>query len=141
MSAVAPRSDVALHRSETSLRANNGSDQFYSITLSARARNDSGTVKPIALAVLRLTTSSNLVGCSIRQMGRLGSAKELHDLPGHDIPIELNKARPVSNKTSLLCLIRPLVYRWQAQGGRALDDHLPINEEERRRQNVKCRGF
>jgi hypothetical protein len=36
----------------------------YSITLSARANNDSGTVTPIALAVLRLITNSNLVGCS-----------------------------------------------------------------------------
>jgi hypothetical protein len=36
----------------------------YSITLSARANNASGTVTPIALAVLRLITSSNLFGCS-----------------------------------------------------------------------------
>jgi hypothetical protein len=37
----------------------------YSITLSARATNVAGTVIPIALAVLRLITSSNFVGCSI----------------------------------------------------------------------------
>src|SRR5262249_39446520 len=36
----------------------------HSITSSARNRNDSGIVKPIAFAVLRLTTSSNFVGCS-----------------------------------------------------------------------------
>ena len=36
----------------------------YSITSSARARNDSGIVSPIALAVVRLMTTSNLVGCS-----------------------------------------------------------------------------
>jgi hypothetical protein len=36
----------------------------HSITLSARATNVAGTVTPIALAVLRLITSSNLVGCS-----------------------------------------------------------------------------
>jgi hypothetical protein len=36
----------------------------YSITLSARTNNDSGTVTPIALAVLRLIANSNLVGCS-----------------------------------------------------------------------------
>ena len=35
----------------------------YSITLSARANNASGTVTPIAFAVLRLITSSNLVAC------------------------------------------------------------------------------
>src|SRR4029077_6604084 len=36
---------------------------FHSITSSARARIDGGTVMPSALAVLRLTTSSNVVGC------------------------------------------------------------------------------
>jgi hypothetical protein len=35
---------------------------LYSITSSERFKNDSGIVKPSALAVLRLTTSSNLVG-------------------------------------------------------------------------------
>ena len=35
----------------------------YSITSSARASSVGGTVRPSALAVLRLTTSSNLVGC------------------------------------------------------------------------------
>jgi hypothetical protein len=36
----------------------------YSITLSARASSMGGTVRPSALVVLRLMTSSNLVGCS-----------------------------------------------------------------------------
>jgi hypothetical protein len=35
----------------------------HSITSSARARIDGGTVSASALAVLRLMTSSNLVGC------------------------------------------------------------------------------
>src|SRR5262249_5101096 len=34
----------------------------HSITSSARSKNDSGMVRPIALAVLRFTTSSYLVG-------------------------------------------------------------------------------
>src|SRR5262249_38151823 len=37
---------------------------LHSITLSARAMNAGGTVKPSAFAVLRLMTSSNMVGCS-----------------------------------------------------------------------------
>src|SRR5262249_53266683 len=37
---------------------------LHSITSSARRRNDSGIVRSSALAVLRLITSSNLVGCS-----------------------------------------------------------------------------
>jgi hypothetical protein len=44
--------------------ANNGSGQPYSITSLARASREGGTVSPSALAVLRLITSSNLVGCS-----------------------------------------------------------------------------
>jgi hypothetical protein len=37
----------------------------YSITSSARCRSDGGIVRPRVLAVLRLMTSSNLVGCSM----------------------------------------------------------------------------
>src|SRR5262245_54940458 len=36
----------------------------YSITWSVRASSDGGIVRPRAFAVLRLITSSNLVGCS-----------------------------------------------------------------------------
>jgi len=36
----------------------------HSITSSARARSDGGTVRPSALAALRLITRSNFVGCS-----------------------------------------------------------------------------
>src|SRR5262245_58924544 len=39
----------------------------HSMTWSARASSDGGIVRPRTLAVLRLITSSNLVGCS---MGR-----------------------------------------------------------------------
>ena len=94
----------------------------------------------VVLAVLRLTTSSNFGRLFDRQVGRLGSAQQLDELSGHDIPIELDEARPVPNKTSLLGLIRPLVYCWQVQAPPSLDDQLPINEEKRRRQNVKCHG-
>jgi hypothetical protein len=41
------------------------SSAFYSITSSARASNVGGMFKSSALAVLRLITSSNFVGCSI----------------------------------------------------------------------------
>ena len=36
---------------------------LYSITSSALASSEGGTVRPSALAVLRLITNSNLVGC------------------------------------------------------------------------------
>ena len=42
----------------------------YSITSSALARSDGGTVRPSALAVLRFMTNSNLVGaCTGRSAG------------------------------------------------------------------------
>ena len=44
----------------------------YSITSSARASSDGGTVRPNAFAVLRLITSSNFVGCS------MGKSSALH---------------------------------------------------------------
>ena len=43
----------------------------HSITSSARASSVGGTSRPSAFAVLRLMTSSNLVGCCDRQIGRL----------------------------------------------------------------------
>src|SRR6516164_4584444 len=46
----------------------------YSITSSARVSSGGGTVSPIAFAVLRLMTSSNVVGCSI---GRLAGSAPL----------------------------------------------------------------
>src|SRR6516225_5959951 len=49
----------------------------HSITLSARANNASGTVTPIAFAVLRLITSSNLVGCSTGMSAGLTPRKSL----------------------------------------------------------------
>src|SRR3984893_2147013 len=42
-----------------------GDDAAHSMTSSARARIDGGTERPSALAVLRLITSSNVVGCCI----------------------------------------------------------------------------
>jgi len=51
-------------RSGCLLWARSGHQRRYSITLSARARKDSGIVTPSILAVPRLTYRSNFVGCS-----------------------------------------------------------------------------
>src|SRR5262249_4346159 len=51
-----------MHRSKRHLYSITSS--LHSITSSARSRNDSGIVRPRALAVVRLITRSNLVGCS-----------------------------------------------------------------------------
>src|SRR5262249_33057386 len=58
---------LRVHRERPCRRAAEQRDELaalHSITSSARNRNDSGIVKPIAFAVLRLITSSNFVGCS-----------------------------------------------------------------------------
>ena len=63
--------DMTSHR-PSPLCAITGSEQsqHHSITLSARAMTVGGTVIPSLLAVLRLTLSSNVVGCSIgRSLG------------------------------------------------------------------------
>ena len=55
----------------------------YSITSSARTNNVSGTVTPIALVVLRLITSSNLVACSTGISTGLAPAEKFDELRGH----------------------------------------------------------
>lgn len=51
---------------------------FYSMTSSARASSDAGTVRPRAFAALRLTNNVNLVGCST---GRSAGLAPLRILP------------------------------------------------------------
>ena len=58
-----PNSCRGCRRPARQLRAISGHRATYSITSSARASNDGGTVRPSAFTVLRLTTSSYLVGC------------------------------------------------------------------------------
>jgi hypothetical protein len=54
----------------------------YSITASARSRNDSGIVRSSAFAVVRLMTRSNLVGRSTGMSVRLRPAQNLVDKVG-----------------------------------------------------------
>src|SRR6476646_3146045 len=80
-SALPPNSDIARHSRHVSKVPEADScsaTRRYSITSSARASNEGGTVRPSALAVLRLITSSYLVGCSI---GRSDGFVPLRILP------------------------------------------------------------
>ena len=52
----------------------------YSITSSARASSVGGTSRPSAFAVLRLMTSSNLVGACTGKIGRLGALEDAIDV-------------------------------------------------------------
>jgi len=64
-----PESGHVQSKEECPLRAKSG-HRRYSITSLARASNVGGTVRPSALAVLRLITSSYLVGtCTGRSAG------------------------------------------------------------------------
>src|SRR5262249_40958998 len=57
------------------MQCNNRID--YSITSSAATSSDGGIVRPSALAVLRLITNSNLVGCSIGRSSGLAPLSSL----------------------------------------------------------------
>ena len=62
----------------------------YSITSSARSRIDRGTVSPSAVAVLRFTTISNLVGsCTGRSPGFAPRRMRADDMAGaqHNVPV------------------------------------------------------
>ena len=62
MSALPPKADMCSATRRCPLCANSGHRRTYSITSSARAISVGGTLRPSALAVLRLITSSYLVG-------------------------------------------------------------------------------
>src|SRR5262245_44220679 len=77
----------------------------YSITSSARASRDGGAVRPSALAVLRLMTSSNFVGCSTGKLAGLAPLRILSTytavrryMSGRCGPYEIN---PPSDTNSL----------------------------------------
>jgi len=87
--------------------ANNRSGQPYSITSSARASTDGRTVRPRGLAVLRLMTRSNLVGCTMRLKAQAASVViPLRGISGVEIPADslacrLDRRHPrVAGKTA-----------------------------------------
>ena len=84
------RAHVAYHRHRRLLRARRDRPRhrraaeerdelapLHSITSSARTRNDSGILSPSAFALLRLTISSNLIGCSTGRSAGLAPLKIL----------------------------------------------------------------
>ena len=56
--------------------------ECYSITSSARATNLSGTTSSSVFAVLRLITSSNLVGCSTGRSAGFSPSKDSVNVDG-----------------------------------------------------------
>src|SRR5262249_39469428 len=62
MSASPPKADIGTQRRDVRFVPKADIDQDYSITSSARASSNGGTLRPSDLAVLMLIRSSNLVG-------------------------------------------------------------------------------
>src|SRR5206468_3517886 len=74
---------------------------FHSITSSARSRNGSGIVRPSTLAVVRLTTRSNLVGCSPPHS--ITSSARPSSIGGTSRPIALAALRLITNSNLVGC--------------------------------------
>jgi hypothetical protein len=76
-------------------------NRAYSITSSARASNIGGIVRPSACAVIRFTTRSNLVGCSIGMSAGFAPRKILNPA-GVDtgLPPSIKKVRSITHKTA-----------------------------------------
>src|SRR5262245_29401452 len=72
------------------------------------------------------------------QIGGFRPAQSLDELPSQQITKELDDARAVPDEASLLRHFGPLVNRGQAQRPGLLNNHVPIGEEDRRRQYIEC---
>jgi hypothetical protein len=66
---------------------------------SARTKSDWGMVSPRALAVLRLMTSSNFVGCSTGRSARFGTLEDLVD-GGGGASLQVKKVCAIDYKTA-----------------------------------------
>jgi hypothetical protein len=76
-------------------------DTSYSITSSARSRNDSGIVRPSAFAVLRLIASSNLVGCSTGTSATLPRGAT-QPFARHKFPPKSHYVGTIGNQTTFM---------------------------------------
>src|SRR6516164_2909824 len=85
----------------------------YSMTSSARARIDGGTVRPRALAVLRLTTSSNFVGCWTGRSAGLSPARNSTNI-GPGLAPSLGEAASIADQAACLRELAPLIDRRNA---------------------------
>jgi hypothetical protein len=99
----------------------------HSITSSARATSVEGTVSPNALAVLRLTTNSNLVGSWTGQVARLGSLENPIDISRGSAK-QFNVAGRVRKESPGIDILPVRVHRGQQVCRREFDDALSVSE-------------
>ena len=100
----------------------------HSITRSARCRSDGGIVRPSALAVLRLITSSNVVGLLHRKVAGLGALEDAVDV-GCRALVKQRPGAAVRHQAAVFHLRGPLVDRGQPVVRGQLDDSLPVAHE------------
>ena len=128
------RADTVLCR----LGANSKHRPVYSISLSARSTRPAGISWRIACAALRLMTSSNWVGCSTGMSAGLTPRKILTSCRTHDVAIDLDEARTISEEALLLRHFRPLINCGKPQRRNAFENDPTIVEEKRRGQHIEC---
>src|SRR5438093_5417210 len=87
-----------------------------------------GIVSPSALAVLRLTTTSNFVGCSTGRSAGLAPLRifvYVYSNPG----CEILEIRTVRHEAARLDELAPLVGRWRSCPDGQIDERVTLTEE------------
>ena len=110
----------------------------HSITSSARASSDCGTVRPSALAVLRLMTSSNLVGCCTGRSAGLAinRTQRHHGRRRSAAPITVSRRTDFLEDNRMLCR-----RRWQApRAFRSATGRCSVQYALRSRANPATKG-
>src|SRR5215831_19852352 len=111
------------------------SRRFHSITSSARASTLAGTLRPSALAVVRLMTRSNLVGCST---GMSAGFAPRRTLSTRSAARRNRSGRFAPHQTSRLDGLPIGVARRQSRGQRQGIDADAMGEHERVDTDIKC---
>ena len=105
----------------------------HSITSSARASRIGGTSMPSAFAVLRLMTSSYLVGaCTGRSAGF--SPLRMRVYVAGRSPVLVDKIGPIGDQAASSDVVALGVNRWQLVPGRERDDQIAMNRRQRTRR-------
>ena len=98
---------------------------LHSITSSARSSSDRGIARPSAFAVLRLITSSNLVGCCDRQVGRLRALEDAVDVADR-APEQVDRVGSIGNQAAVLRMIAVRIDSRQGMAGGQRNDRRAV---------------
>jgi hypothetical protein len=109
------------------LRANSGHSAIHSITSSALVSSAGGMGRPSAFAVLRLKTSSNLVGCTT---GRLAGFSPLRMRPAPDLSVRVGEACSVAGQAGRSDKQTPRIDCWDRVAGRQRDQLITDGDKE-----------